>query len=223
MRSYRSPLKLFMFGIVGIVLIAAAADVMFGYWLSIPPDSNDGVLTTRGQAQQRGDLQWGGVMLVTGILLFGGSIAELIRRKPTVVVSEEGLHLGGVGDAGVIPWGSIEAISSGTIRDPYDGSIREQLIVVSKSGAAAVADLSDVTGETDTLYIDAHDWSTRVTDVALSAQGAHDHFNRMEAVRNYEPPSIVWETTVDQPEPGSAADMSEEGDVPDEDPEEGDE
>ncbi len=212
-----------MFGLVGVVLIAAAADIMFGHWLSIPPDSSDGVLTTRGQAQQRGDLLWGGVMLVTGVLLFGGSVTELVRRRPTVVVNRDGLRLVDGGDDGLIPWGSIEAISSGTIRDPYDGSIREQLIVVSKAGVAAVAGLPGVTRETGTLYIDAHDWSTSVTDVALSAQGAHDHFLRMEAVRDYEPPSIVWEITVDQPEPDPPAALTEQGDVPEEGADEDDE
>jgi hypothetical protein len=200
MRVYRSPLKLFVFGIVGVVLIAAAADVMFGHWVSTPPDNNEGVLTTRGQAQQRGDLLWGGVMLVTGVLLFGGSVTDLVRNRATVVVSDDGLRLTGVPDNRLIPWGSVGAISSGTIRDPYDGSIREQLIVALKPGAGTVGDPSGVTREADTVYIDAHDWSVRVTDVALAAQGAYESFLRNEAVKTYEPPSIVWEITVDQPE-----------------------
>ena len=153
-------------------------------------------------------------MVVTGVLLFGGSVTELVRRKPTVVVNGEGLRIGGTGDDGLIEWGSIEAISSGTITDAYDGSVREQLIVVPKAGAVFAVNLLGVTRESDTLYIDAHDWSARVTDVALSAQGAHDHFMRMDSVRDYEPPSIVWEMTVDQPGPVAAPD------VPDDDPEE---
>lgn len=210
MRAYRSPLKLFVFGMVGIMLIAAAADIMFGHWVSTTPDSNDGVLTTRGRAQQRGDLLWGGAMVVTGVLLFGGSVTELIRRKPTVVVSDDGIRIGGASDDGLIEWGSIEAITSGTMTDPYDGSIREQLIVVSNAGEGFVAALSGLTGESDTLYIDAHDWSTSVTDVALAAQGAHDHFMRVVAARDYEPPTVVWKTTVDQPEPVDSPDAPDE-------------
>ncbi len=217
MRVYRSALKLFVFGIVGVVLIAAAADVMFGHWVSTPPDSNEGVLTTRGQAQQRGDLLWGGVMLVTGVLLFGGSVTELVRNRATVVVNDDGLRVTGVPDDGLIPWGKVGAISSGTVRDPYDGSIREQLIVALIPGAEAVAGTSDATKEAKTVFIDAHDWSVRVTDVALAAQGAHESFLRKEAVKTYEPPSIVWEITVDQPEPDVPTD------VPDDDSEGGDE
>lgn len=213
MRAYRSPVKLFVFGIVGIILIAAAADVMIGHWVSTPPESIDGGLTTRGQAQQRGDLVWGGAMLVTGVLLFGGAVTELIRRKPTVIVNSDGLVVDTGGDDGFIPWESIDDVSSTAISDPYDGSIREQLVVETRSDASIPEDLSRDGG---TIYIDVHDWAGRVTELALSAQGALDHYQRMEAIRSYEPPSIEWETTVYQP------DVEEEPnpEVPDSDPEE---
>jgi len=198
MRAYRSPLKLFVFGVVGIVLIAAAADVMFGHWLSLPPDSTNGVLTTRGQAQQRGDLLWGGAMVVTGILLFGGSVTELIRRRPTVIVDGDGLTVD-AGAAGVlIAWGSIDDISSSVVSAPYDGSIREQLVIKTRFDSPVPGDLAALHRDGDTIYVDAHDWTARVTEVALAAQGTLDHFQRMETFRAYEPPSMVWETIVDQ-------------------------
>lgn len=201
MRAYRSPLKLFVFGIVGIVLMAAAADVLFGHWVSTPPDSNDGVLTTRGHAQQRGDYLWGGALLATGILIFGGSVIELVRRKPAIAVSGAGVQLdtGGAGD-GLIPWAMIDEVSSGTISDPYDGSTREQLIIELKEDANIPDGLPGTTIDGQLLYVDAHDLASRVTEIALQAQGAHDHFLRLEAVRSYEPPSMVWETTIDQDE-----------------------
>lgn len=201
MRAYRSPLKLFVFGIVGIVLIAAATDIMFGHWLSTPPDNNDGVLTTRGQAQQRGDLLWGGAMLATGVLLFGGSVTELIRRQPAVSVSGDGLLIDTGGDGDVIPWSDIDAVSSDVISDAYDGSMREHLVVEVTPGTNLAGRLSGLHREDDKVFIDAHDWASRVTEVALTAQGAHDHYQRMQAVRDFEPPSIVWETTVFQTEP----------------------
>lgn len=208
MRVYRSPLKTFIFGVAGIILIAVAADVMFGYWLSVEPDATDGVLSTRGLAEQRGDILWGGTMVVVGVLLFGGAVTELIRRKPVVAVEGHGLRVFGSSDHELIPWGDIDAVSSGTIRDPYDGSVREQLIVALTVESSTRSDDDGATAEPETVYVDAHDWSSQVTDVALAAQGAHDHFMRMEAVRSYEPPSIVWETTATQPEaddPAAAA------------------
>ncbi len=201
MRAYRSSLKLFVFGIVGILLIAAAADIMFGHWVSTPPDDNNGVLTTRGLAQQRGDLVWGGAMLATGVLLFGGSITELVRRRATVSVNGDGLLIDTGGEGDLIPWSSIDSISSGVFPDAYDGSMREQLVVDLGQGTVLAEGLAGIPREGDKVFIDAHDWASRVTEVALSAQGAHDHFRRIEAVRNFEPPSVVWETTVSQSEP----------------------
>lgn len=198
MRAYRSPLKLFVLGVIGIMLIAAAADIMFAHWISTPPDSIDGSLTTRGHAQQRGDLLWGGAMLVVGVLLFGGSITDLIKRKPTVIVSAEGLVVEADGSGKLLPWESVESVSSGVIPDPYDGSMREQLIVEMRSDPSPEEDGDDVAHTGDTVYIDAHDWTGRVTEVTLAAQGAHDHFRRLEAIRSYEAPSMVWEVTTDQ-------------------------
>jgi len=211
MRAYRSPLKLFVFGIVGIVLVAAGADVLFGHWLSTAPDTIDTALTTRGRAQQRGDVLWGGLMLVSGILIFGGSVVELFKRRATVVVGSEGLVVDSGSTEGHIPWGNIESISSTVVSDPYDGSMREQLVVELQPDT----DVDDVgnesTSDGETIYVDAHDWSSRVTEVALAAQGAHDHYQRMEAVRSYAPPSIVWETTVDHPDIAESVEDASDG------------
>jgi len=204
MRAYRSPLKLFVFGIVGIVLIAAAADVMFGHWLSTPPDTNNGVLTTRGHAQMRGDIIWGGVMLASGVLIFGGSVTELIRRRPMVIVNGSGLVIDTGGEGDVIPWESIESVASGVERDAYDGSPREQLMVEVTSGAELSERLSGLQRDGDVVLIDAHDWAIAVTEVALAAQGALDHYRRVESIQDYEPPSIEWETTIDQPDLAAA-------------------
>lgn len=218
MRAYRSPLKLFVFGIVGIVLIAAAADVLFGHWLSTAPDTIDTGFTTRGRAQQRGDVLWGGVMLVAGIVMFGGAVVELFRRRAIVEIGNEGLVVDSASRDALIPWGSVESISSMVISDPYDGSMREQLVIELQPDPDFDSALAGPISDGQTIYVDAHDWSNPVTEVALAAQGAHDHFQRMEAVRSYEPPSIVWETTVAQSDV-----VESEGDTSDGGAEESDE
>jgi len=217
MRAYRSPLKLFVFGIIGIVLMVAAADVIFGHWLSTAPDNTDGALSTRGYAQQRGDLVWGGAMLVAGIVLFGGAVTELIRRKPAVIVKADGLLVDTGGGSDLIPWEDVEEVSSGVVPDPYDGSMRDQLIVELTPDALLEKNVDHLTRVGDAVFIDAQDWSSRVTELALAAQGSHDHFRRVETLRTYEPPSVVWETTVhhldddgvptvEQPDPVSGED-----------------
>ncbi len=193
MRVYRSPLKLFVFGVVGIILMVGAADVMFGYWLSIEPDATNGVLTTRGLAQQRGDLILGGILLVVGVLLFLGAVAELIRRRPVVEISTDGLQVDlGTGGDVLIPWGGIESISSRVVTDAFDGSVHEYLVVELMAQHTLPDAASDVPIDGRTVLVDAHDWSASATEVTLAAQGGLDHARRIDAALNYEPPSIVW-------------------------------
>lgn len=193
MRVYRSPLKLFVFGVVGIILMVGAADVMFGYWLSVEPHAPNGVLSTRGLAQQRGDLVLGGMTLVVGVLLFLGAVAELIRRGPVVEISTDGLQVDlGTGGDVLIPWNGIESISSTVLTDAFDGSVHEYLAVELIAQHMPPDAASRLLIEGTTVLVDAHDWSTSATEVTLAAQGGLDHARRVEAALNYEPPSIVW-------------------------------
>jgi hypothetical protein len=92
--------------------------------------------------------------------------------------------------------------------------MREQLVVELQSDQDVDGDPAGPISDGETIYIDAHDWSNRVTEVALAAQGAHDHFQRVEAVRTFEPPSIEWETTLGRsdaelPSDGAVSDVAE--------------
>lgn len=198
MRAYRSPTRLFAFGVVGIILIVAAIDVMFLHEISTPPEATDGVLTTRGLAQQRGDIVWGAALIGIGTLLTGGAVVELVRRRPQAVVDSAGITLaiGHHEEEVQIPWENVRDVLSDVVVDPYDGSTREVLLidVVEREGLPDVP----VGGEwvRNELRIDAHDWTKRVTDVALSAQGALEHSRRIRAIQQMEAPSLTWETTV---------------------------
>ncbi len=198
MRAYRSPMRLFLFGVVGLLLMIAAVDVMFAHSISTPPDNNDGVLTTRGQAQQRGDFVWGAGMIAAGTLLFGTGLIELIRRRPLVEVREDGISLAiGVKVRDVdVPWSQIESVSSGVIVDPFDGGRREQLLLEFSDEESIPTEVVGATREHTTLSVDAHDWTRRVTDVALAAQGALDYSRRLAAIEQMGAPSLVWEVKV---------------------------
>ena len=195
MRAYRSPLRLFVFGMIGVALVLASVDIMFGHWLSTPPEENNGVLTTRGQAQQRGDIIWGAAMVGMGTLLVGGSVVELVRRRPVAEVRRDELMvaIGPHESDVVIPWENVRSVTSDTMLDPYDGSEREVLLI-------DVFDRDGLPGEPIgavwhglELRVDAHDWSKRVTDIALSAQGALGHHRRVEEIKQMGPPSVTWE------------------------------
>jgi hypothetical protein len=198
MRAYRSPFRLFVFGIVGMFLMIAAVDVMLGHWVSTPPEENEGVLTTRGQAQQRGDIIWGAALLGAGTLLFAGTVIELGRRKPLVEIREDGIYLAvsTTSDEVVVPWAQIESVGSGVTVDANDGGERTELIIVVNSRSDLPDDLVGADWDGPNLHVDTHDWSEPTDDVAKAASGALDHFNRVREIEAMGQPSLTWETTV---------------------------
>jgi hypothetical protein len=201
MHAYRSPLRLFVIGLAGIILLVAALDVMFFYWLSIAPDGDPGPLTTRGQAQQRGDLVWGATFVGMGVLMLGWSLVELFKRKPVVDVRDDGLFLqiGASHPDVLIPWAQISGISSSVDTDPFDGADREQLIVGIADPASIPESMAGARWVGSDLYVDAHDWSRRVTEIALAAQGAREATLRSATPPVPTTPTMMWETSVDIP------------------------
>ncbi|MCB1246868.1 MAG: hypothetical protein KDB69_06370 [Acidimicrobiia bacterium] len=202
MHAFRSPFRLFIVGVVGIVLLVAALDIMFFHWLSVPPEGSPGALSTRGQAQQRGDIIWGATFVGVGVLLLGWALGELFKRKPVVDVRDDGLYaqIGANQPEVLIPWIDIASVSSTVTTDPYDGSEREQLVVEIADPSHIPASMAGARWEGSKLFIDAHDWSRAVTEIALAAQGAREAALRStRASVGNTSPSMMWETSVDVP------------------------
>lgn len=201
MHAFRQPFRLFIIGVVGIVLIVAAMDVMFFHWISTVPEGAPDALSTRGRAQQRGDLIWGAALIGMGVLLIGTSLVELFRRKPVVDVRDDGLYaqIGAQQPDVLIPWSQISYITSGAETDVYDGSVREQLVVAVKDPAAIPAEIAGAEWVGAELHIDAHDWTRSVTEIALAAQGARDFAMREKTPPTRTEPAMMWETSVDIP------------------------
>ena len=64
-RVEKSPVRIFLFGLVGVVLLLASVDIVWGHWLSTVPEvSEEGVITTRGRSQRRADFVWGAALFV---------------------------------------------------------------------------------------------------------------------------------------------------------------
>jgi len=182
------------------VLILVAVDIMFLHEVSTAPDGSPGQLTTRGQAEQRGDIIWGAALIGIGVMLLGSSLVELLKRNPVVDVRDDGLYaqIGAQIPEVLIPWAEIEAVSSGVHEDPYDGSVREELIVTVRNPGAVPKGLAGASWNGADLHIDAHDWNRSVTDIALAAQGARDFAVRPATSQPLgEAPSLMWETRVD--------------------------
>lgn len=221
MRVYRSPIRLFVFGLMGLLLIVAALDVLYFHQVSTEPEANNGVLNTRGQAQQRGDMVWGGVMVGVGVLVVGGAVVELVRRRPNAVVSGEGMvvAIGPSEQDVVIPWDVVEEVGSDMVTDPYDGADREHLVITISDRADLPLDPIGAFWRGNTLYVDAHGWTKRVTDVALRAQGTLAHHQRVALVATMEPPSLTWETRVVKAPPDTPMDDEPVEEAPAEEPE----
>lgn len=201
MHAFRQPFKLFVIGLVGILLIAAAMDIMFFHSISTVPEGAPDALTTRGRAQQRGDIIWGAALIGVGVLLIGSSLIELFRKQPVVDVRDDGLYaqIGAQQPDVLIPWSQIAYVTSGVETDEFDGSVREQLIVAIKDPAAIPADIAGAEWIGNELHIDAHDWTRGVTEIALAAQGARDYAMRPNTPAPRTAPAMMWETSVDIP------------------------
>lgn len=220
MHAFRAPFRLFIIGVVGLVLILTAIDILFLHEISTPPDGAPAQLTTRGLAQQRGDIILGAALIGMGVVLLGTSFVELLKRKPVVDVRDDGLYaqIGGKASDVLIPWAEVATVTSGVESDPYDGATREVLIVQVRDTAAVPQSLAGAMWHGDELHIDAHDWNRSVTDIALAAQGARNHAMRPPpSATPSQPfePSMMWETKVDvtteQPVvPGMPADGASE-------------
>lgn len=224
MRVYRSPLRLFAFGLIGVALILASVDIMFGHWLSTPPETSGTILTTRGQAQQRADIVWGAALIGMGTLLVGGAVVELVRRHPVVEVSQDGLMVAiGSHESDVtIPWAHVRSVGSDVVTDRYDGSHRNVLLVdVADRDGVPEHPIGAAWRGTE-LVVDGQDWSRRVTEVALSAQGALGHHRRVEEIKAMGPPSVTWDTDEDRAEAGEVVTVSPSVDEVDETEEEQD-
>lgn len=208
MRAYKSPTRLFAFGLLGLLLIIASVDVMFAHWVSTEPENTDGVLTTRGHAQQRGDIIWGAVMLGTGTALFAGAFIELIRREPQCVIAAEGIEIpmGKHGDDVMVPWSNVRDVRGDLIEDGFDGSMREQLVVEVFDTAGLPDEPQGAQWNDYELQVDAEDWTKGVGEFAIAAQGALGHYRRVDEIKHMESPSLTWRTSVATAGDGDGAD-----------------
>lgn len=181
LRVDRSPVRLFLFGLVGLLLMIAAVDVAWGHWLSTPPDVYNDELTSKGRNQRRADYAWGVFMLVGGAGLFGYAVTSLIRRSPVMIIRDDGMVLG-VGPPGddlvFVPWSDVADVYSAAVDDPDDGPDLDVLVVEFDDPGGLPADPWGATWDGDRLQIDATGWATTTDEVIVHARIALEHAHR---------------------------------------------
>jgi hypothetical protein len=170
-RSRRSRVHLVLIGLVGLVLLVAAFDLLAGFWVSSPAAIDDaGGLTTKGQAQRRLDLVWGAVFIISGLGLFAIGLWGLAERRSLAEIDEEGLRLRvlGPGRFMLIPWGDIIDIRSR--REPGNGGHRRPVLLVAiEHPELYPADVWESEWFEGWLRMDADQWVDPVEEFVVRA------------------------------------------------------
>lgn len=184
LRVDRSPIRLFLFGIVGLIMMIGAVDIMWGHWLSTPPDTYNGEISSKGKNQRRADYVWGGFLLIGGAGLFGYSVTTLIRRKPVIVVRDDGMVIG-VGPPGeetiFVPWDVVETVQCAVEKDPDDGPDRDVLAIEFSDSTGLPAEPWGAYWDGDRLIVDAVGWDTPIEEISIHAETAIEHAHRSES------------------------------------------
>jgi len=184
LRVDRSPIRLFLFGLVGLLLMIGAVDVMWGHWLSTAPDTYNGEITSKGRNQRRSDYVWGMFLLVGGAGLFGYAVTSLMRRTPVMVLREDGiiLTIGPPGEEPVfVSWDEIESVQCAAAEDPDGGSDRDVLVIDFRDAAGLPADPWGASWNGNRLLVEATGWERPIEEVSIHAETAIEHAHRLES------------------------------------------
>ena len=137
LRVERSPVRQFLAGVAGLLLILAAIDIVWLHRVAGPPSTNpDGTLTSRGIVDKRMDVVWGSALLVGGTIVLLGAVAGLAIRRPVVEMTDDELRLrvgrgirsGSPLGVVAVPWSDVIAVRSTT--DETDGWEPTRVLVV---------------------------------------------------------------------------------------------
>jgi len=180
---HRSPVRLFLFGVVGLLFMMTAVDVIWVHRVSTPPEMAEEVLTTRGANQRRADYLWGIPMLVVGGSLFGYAVFSLLRREPVLVVRDDGVEfqVGAPGHgAAFVPWNAIADVYSASDPDPDDGGSTAVVVFLLTNTGLLPAKPWDAEWDGQRLKVNATSWERRPEDVVVHARVAMEASRRDE-------------------------------------------
>ncbi len=183
---HRSPIRLFLFGMVGLLLMITAIDVMWLHRVSTPPETNDDALTTTGSNQQRADYLWGIPMLFGGTALFGYAMFSLLQREPVLTIRDDGveLQLGKPGaPAAFVPWDAIDDIYGATDPDPDEGEPFPIVVFDVARPELLPEEPWDAEWDGSRLKVNAGSWERRLEEVVLHARVAMEASRRDQRLR----------------------------------------
>lgn len=169
-RVDRSPLRQFMFGIAGLILVLAAIDIVWAHKLSEPPTADDtGALTSRGQVDRRQDLMWGSLFLIVGGGTVLVSVAGLVRRQPMLEIDDDGvtMRLLTANDTMHIPFHRMLSVRSGSDDTPGSAVHPRQLLITVDEPERFPDQLWGAEWQDDVLRVDTDGWSETAEEIAV--------------------------------------------------------
>lgn len=169
-RVERSPLRQFMFGLAGLILILAAIDIVWAHKLAEPPTTDAaGNLTSRGQIDRRHDLMWGSLFLMIGGGTVLVSVVGLVRRRPTLEIDESGVSIRALSAKEMlhIPFHRIIWARSRTDESPEGGIKTRQLLIAVDDPGRFPHQLWGAEWVDDVLHIDTVGWTETAEEIAI--------------------------------------------------------
>jgi hypothetical protein len=172
--------RLLLRGLAGLVLLLAAADVLWLHVVASPPETGaDGVLTARGANSRRLDIVWGSSLGIGGGALLAWSATGLVRRAELVVVGPDGMEMrlhGEGAPATFVPWDRIRSVRSTVYRDETGSTPALEVVFDDPDGLPVHP--SGAAWDGDRLLLDAEGWDIRAVDVSVIARLALDRAHR---------------------------------------------
>ena len=173
-RVHRSPLRQFLIGVAGLLLLVAAVEIVWAHSVTLEPETDDnGVLTSRGAKRRNQDLIVGTAFLLTGGAMVAVALGGLLNPRPVAVVDDRGLRLRVAGPQRslFIGWDDILEVRSS--REPGDGrAARPLLLVRLREPGIWPEELWSARREGPWLIVDADSWTKPPEQVAAQARVA---------------------------------------------------
>jgi hypothetical protein len=130
-RVHRSPLRQFLMGLAGLLLLVAAIEIVWAHQITLDPETDDnGVLTTRGEGRRRQDVVVGAAFILTGSGLVAIALGGLLNPRPVAEVDDRRLSLRIAGPQRMMPFEWSDVLDVRSAREPGDGRRARPLLLV---------------------------------------------------------------------------------------------
>ena len=183
-RVHRSPLRQFLAGLVGLLLLVAAYEIIFQHKVTLEPLTDDnGSLTVRGGKQRNQDLIIGTAFFLAGGGLVAVALGGLINPRPVLVVDDRELQLRIAGPQRMlsVAWDDVLEVRSG--REPGDAHrSRPVFLLLLRDPDIWPDQFWGARRDGSWLIVDAESWTRPPDEVVVHARLALESSQRAVAV-----------------------------------------